>query len=216
MMAKKRIVLIGDSIIDNGAYVRPGEPDVAKQLQALLVQNTVVKRALDGAVCIDVLNSQISDLEPDDRIILSVGGNDALRHIDLLEAEIATTAKDLLVRLWTIREEFRRTYASLLDRLKQRPVLVLTVYNPCFDGHGMGVTYQQAAESAVAIFDDVIQQEAHRRSFDILELRTLFSEQTDYANPIEPSAIGGAKLAKAFSAWVERAGRSLFNPGGRD
>ena len=82
MMAKKRVVLIGDSIIDNGAYVRPGEPDVAKQLQALLVRDTVVKRALDGAACIDVLNSQISDLEPEDRIILSVGGNDALQHIE--------------------------------------------------------------------------------------------------------------------------------------
>jgi lysophospholipase L1-like esterase len=151
MTAKNRVLLIGDSIIDNGAYVRPGEPDVARQLQALLPHDTV-KRALDGAVCIDVLNSQISDLEPEDRIILSVGGNDALQHIDLLETATATTAKDVLVRLWTIREEFRRSHASLLDRLERQPVLVLTVYNPCFDGHGMDATYQQAAESAVAMF----------------------------------------------------------------
>ena len=43
-MTKKRVLLIGDSIIDNGAYVRPGEPDVTEQLQALLPQDTVVKR----------------------------------------------------------------------------------------------------------------------------------------------------------------------------
>jgi hypothetical protein len=60
-------------------------------------------------------------------------------------------------------------------------------------------TYQQAA---VSILNDVIQQEGQRRSFDILELRTLFSDQAGYANPIEPSAIGGAKLAKGMSAWV--------------
>ena len=129
---------------------------------------------------------QIGDLEPEDRIILSVGGNDALRHIDLLQAENATTAKDVLVRLWAIREEFRRTYASLLDRLEHRPVLVLTVYDPCFDGYDMDVTYQQAAECAVAIFDDVIQQEAHQRSFDILELRTCSTTRRTMPTPSSP------------------------------
>ena len=82
--------------------------------------------------------------------------------------------------------------------------MVLTVYNPCFDGHGMDSTHQQAAESAISIFNDVIQQEAHCRSFDILELRTLFCDHADYANPIEPSAIGGAKLAGAMNAWLAK------------
>ncbi len=81
--------------------------------------------------------------------------------------------------------------------------MVLTVYNPCFDGHGMDATYQQAAESAISIFNDVIQQEAYCRSFNILELRTLFIDHTDYANPIEPSAIGGARLANAMNSWVK-------------
>lgn len=136
---------------------------------------------------------------------MSAGGNDALQHIDILEAATATTAKDVLVRLCTIREEFRRTYASLLDRLATTwvSVMVPTVYNPCFDGHGMDATYQQAAESAVSIFNDVIQQEAHRRSFNVLELRTLFTDHADYASPIEPSAVGGAKLATAMKAWVK-------------
>ena len=205
-MAKKRIILLGDSIIDNGAYVRPGEADVAKQLQALLPGQAVVKRAVDGAICADILWSQMANLESTDRIIVSAGGNDALQHIDLLEAATATTAKEVLLRLAAIREDFRRTYVSLLDRLAaiRAPVMVLTVYNPCFDGHGMDATYQQAAEAAVSLFDDVIQLEAHRRSFKVLELRTLFTDPADYANPIEPSARGGAKLAQAMSAWVKQ------------
>ena len=205
-MAKKRIILLGDSIIDNGAYVRPGEADVAKQLQALLPEQAVVKRAVDGAICADILWSQMANLDSTDRIILSAGGNDALQHIDLLEAATATTAKEVLLRLAAIREDFRRTYVSLLDRLAaiRAPVMVLTVYNPCFDGHGMDATYQQAAEAAVSLFDDVIQLEAHRRSFKLLELRTLFTDPADYANPIEPSARGGAKLAQAMSAWVKQ------------
>ena len=203
-MAKNRIILLGDSIIDNGAYVLPAEPDVTKQLQALMPEHAVIKRALDGAVCADVLSSQVSNLKSTDRIILSAGGNDALQHIDLFEATTSTSAKDVLVRLAKTREEFRRNYAPLLDRLAiaRAPVMVLTVYNPCFDGHGMDVSYQQAAESAISMLNDVIQQEAHRRSFDLLELRTLFTDRADYANPIEPSAIGGAKLARAMRAWI--------------
>jgi hypothetical protein len=81
-------------------------------------------------------------------------------------------------------------------------VLVLTVYNPCFHAHGFNPAYQQAAESAVSIINDVVQQEGRRRSFDILELRTLFQDRADYANPIEPSTVGGAKLANCMSDWV--------------
>src|SRR5262245_3919882 len=116
-MPKRRVILLGDSIIDNSAYVQPGEPDVTTQLEALLPKHAVIKRALDGAVCADVLTSQVANLESADCIILSVGGNDALQYIDILEAPTPTTAKEVLERLGTIREQFRRTYTLLLDRL---------------------------------------------------------------------------------------------------
>lgn len=206
---EKIVVLLGDSVIDNGEYVRSGELDVAQQLQMRLPDHTVVKRAVDGATCADVLRWQTDDLRDADSIVLSAGGNDALQHLDLLDVSVATTPKDVLVRLWSIREEFRRSYVALLDSLAltRRPVLSLTVYNPCFDGHGFDAAYQQAAESGLSIINDVIQQEARRRAFDILELRTLFDDRADYANPIEPSAIGGAKLAKCVSDWVGSAER---------
>ena len=204
-MAKNRIILLGDSIIDNGAYVRPGEPDVTKQLQALLPEHAVIKRALDGAVCADVLSSQVANLESTDRIILSAGGNDALQHIDLLEAATATIAKDLLVRLGTIRKEFSRTYASLLDRLAttRAPVMVLTVYNPCFDGHGMDATYQQAAEGAVSIFNDVIQQEGAAPVVQNSGAAHALHRSSRLRQPNRAVGVGGAKLAKAMGAWVK-------------
>jgi hypothetical protein len=219
MNTEKLVFLLGDSIIDNGAYVRSGEPDVAQQLQGLLPHHSVVKRAVDGATCADVREWQSDDLSRAERIILSAGGNDALQHIDLLADASETSAKDVLVRLWSIREDFRRGYAALLDRLALalRPVLVLTVYNPCFFGHVFDDAYQQAAESAVSIIDDVLQQEARRRSFEILELRELFHERADYANPIEPSAIGGAKLAQRMSEWVRSDARfDRTHPRGRE
>ena len=204
MTRENLVFLLGDSIIDNGQYVRPGEPDVARQLEGLLPRHTVIRRAVDGANSADVLAWQTDEVESAGYIILSAGGNDALEHIDLIEDAGEQRAKDVLVRLWFIREEFRRSYAALLDclALTRRPVLVLTVYNPCFHAHGFDAAYQQAAEGAISIINDVIQQEARCRSFDVLELRALFHDHADYANPIEPSAFGGAKLVKCMSEWV--------------
>jgi hypothetical protein len=82
----------------------------------------------------------------------------------------------------------------------------MTEYNSCFLGFGMAAEDQRAAESALSIFNNVIQQEARSRSFDVLEIRAIFTDAADYANPIEPSATGSAKLAVAISAWLEAAG----------
>jgi lysophospholipase L1-like esterase len=167
MKAEKRIFLLGDSIIDNGEYVRAGEPDVAHQLEVLLPHHTVVKRAVDGAKAADVLGWQVAEMERAGHVILSAGGNDALEHTDLVDDVIDTRAEDILVRLWSIREEFRRSYADLLDclALTRQPVLVLTVYNPCFDGHGFDGAYQQAAESAVSVINDVIHRQLEAPSW---------------------------------------------------
>lgn len=204
-MTGKQIILLGDSIIDNGAYVQAGEPDVAAQLRAISPRDTIVMRAVDGAVCADVLRSQSGELNSGDYVILSVGGNDALQHIDLLDQAFETKSRDVLVKLWDIRESLRSSYRALLHILarERRRVLALTVYNPCFEGFGMVAEDQRAAESALSIVNDVIQQEARRKSVDVLEIRTLFDGKADYANPIEPSAIGGAKLAAAMRKWIE-------------
>jgi hypothetical protein len=79
--------------------------------------------------------------------------------------------------------------------------MVMTVYNPNFTEFVAG--FQRMAESGVSLFNDVIQQEALARKFDILELRNLFTSKADYANLIEPSMIGGAKLANAMAEWVQ-------------
>ncbi len=204
-MTARRIVLLGDSIIDNGPYVLPGQPDVAQQLATLLPEDDIEKRALDGAVCADVLRDQTTGLRPDDRVVLSVGGNDALSHIDLIYSPSDTDTRSFLAGLWQIRETFRNGYASLLDVLNHpaHRVLVLTIYNPSFVAIGMEETDQQAAEGALSIYNDVIQQEALRRNLELLDLRALFSDIEDYANPVEPSAIGGLKLAAAIRDWAK-------------
>ena len=52
---------------------------------------------------------------------------------------------------------------------------------------------------ALSLFNDVILTEAMRMRLPVLDLRQIMDEDSDYANPIEPSAHGGEKMAKAIS-----------------
>jgi hypothetical protein len=67
------VVLVGDSVFDNGVYV-PGQPDVARQLQARLPAGSrATLRAVDGAVIASV-EPQLHRLPADaTHLVLSVG-----------------------------------------------------------------------------------------------------------------------------------------------
>ena len=92
----KHLVLLGDSILDNGAYTGDG-PDVATQLRALLApEDKVTLLATDGDVTADIAR-QLQRLPADaTHLILSVGGNDALSHADFLEQSAGSVAEVLL------------------------------------------------------------------------------------------------------------------------
>jgi hypothetical protein len=217
-----RLLLIGDSVIDNAAYVRPGEPDVAAQVQGALPDWIVELRAVDGSITEEVLQHQTAGLNRRDLVVVSSGGNDALAHVDLIGAGAGTGRFGGLSTLWQalqspqdlatgflghlhgIQSGFRGTYGALLDRVvgDGRTVLCLTIYNPAFVAHGMSIDQQRAAEVGLSLYNDVIQREALRRGCGVLEMRTLFDDDADFANPIEPSAIGGAKIAAAVARWA--------------
>ena len=57
--------------------------------------------------------------------------------------------------------------------------------------------------AALALFNDVIITEASSAGFDVLDIRRLFASDEDYANPIEPSVVGGAKLAATIAGIVD-------------
>ena len=48
----------------------------------------------------------------------------------------------------------------------------------------------------------MITREAVRRGLPVIDLRVLFNDPRDYANPIEPSAVGGAKIARLIRSVV--------------
>ncbi|HEU4628805.1 MAG TPA: SGNH/GDSL hydrolase family protein [Gemmatimonadaceae bacterium] len=190
----RHLVLLGDSVFDNAAYVGGG-PDVVTQLRALLpAGDRATLLAVDGSTTVDVV-AQLARLPADATdLVLSVGGNDALRHVELL-ARRARDGAEVLGWLANAVAPFAAAYRALLRELTARglPVTACTIY----DGD-LEPALRRPARAAVAIFDDAIQRLARAAGVGVIELRDLCTGPDDYANPIEPSVRGGAKIAAAI------------------
>jgi hypothetical protein len=194
MMA--HIVLLGDSIFDNAAYVIGG-PDVVRQLQAVIPAGwRATLRAVDGATTHGV-SAQLKRLPPDaTHLVLSIGGNDALGHVGMLE-DTANSIGVAVNRLADVIDGFERDYHAMLAEILDRklPTALCTIYEPRFPEPRL----QRTAVTALKLFNDTIIREAFGRGLPLLDLRIICDRAEDYANPIEPSVQGGAKIAAAVA-----------------
>ena len=195
----KHVVLLGDSIFDNAAYV-PGEPDVIRQLRARLPEGwQATLRAVDGAVTAG-LRGQLAGVPRDaSHLVVSVGGNDALRHSVILE-EGARSVAEAVGRLADVRSQFQREYRAMLDAVLARelPTAVCTIYDARFPDPQR----QRLVVTGLSLFNDIIMREAFARGLALIDLRLICDRDEDYANPIEPSARGGEKIASVIAKLV--------------
>ena len=195
----RHIVLLGDSIFDNGAYTGR-EPDVVSHLRAVLPGGWRASLcAVDGSTTAH-LPAQLERVPPKaSHLIVSIGGNDALGNSDLLDLPVRSTAETLALfgeRL----EEFEADYRAAIGRVLEldRPTTVCTVYNGNFPDPEHG----RLASLALTLFNDVILRVAFDQGLSVIELRLICNEPGDYANPIEPSGPGGLKIARAIAQAV--------------
>ncbi len=189
------VVLLGDSIFDNAAYTG-GAPDVVRQVRQRLPHGSkATLRAVDGGTTGDV-REQLRHLPADaTHLTVSAGGNDALGHIDFLAAPAGSTAEALL-GLADIAAEFEGRYREMLTEVLayELPTAICTIYYPRFPDPDL----QKIAVTALTVFNDCIIRTAFTHGIPLLDLRFICTEKEDYANPIEPSAQGGAKIASAI------------------
>jgi len=194
MSSAGHVVLLGDSIFDNAAYT-DGGPDVVTQLRALLPHGwTATLLAVDGSL-VSGLAAQLARIPSGaTHLVVSIGGNDALGHIGLLEREAATIGEGLSVMSREV-QVFAQAYgeAVRLLQLAGLPLTLCTIYEGSFPD----ARFQRVAAAAVALFDDVILRAAAAAAVDVIELRLVCRAAEDYANPIEPSSVGGEKIARA-------------------
>jgi hypothetical protein len=65
---------------------------------------------------------------------------------------------------------------------------------------------QRTAVAGLALFNDIITREAFARRLPVVDLRLVCNEDADFANPIEPSVPGGAKIAATIAHLVTEHG----------
>ena len=190
------IALLGDSIFDNASYTA-GLPDVVTHLRRVLPEGCAASLlAVDGSTTID-LQGQLASLPPDvTHIVVSVGGNDALLNADILDLPVASTREALRLfgeRVARFEEGYRAAIVGVTSRVAR--VTVCTVYNGNLPG-------DQALSARVALmmFNDAILRVAFQLRLGVIDLRLICVEPSDYANPIEPSGPGGAKIARAIAS----------------
>lgn len=189
------IVLLGDSVFDNAAYVGPRQEVLDKLRTHLEPGWQATLLALDGAVLADV-RRQIGQLPSDaTHLIISAGGNDALGQVGVF-GEAVTSVGEALTMLAGIRRQFQERYREMLQAVLplELPTTICTIYDVRFPDPDL----REIANTALTMLNDVITREAALRGLPLLDLRVLFDEDSDFANPIEPSARGGEKIARSL------------------
>ena len=194
------IVLLGDSIFDNAAYVGGG-PDVIRQLKSILPQDwQATLLAVDGSVTTDVIRQMSKIPASATHLIVSAGGNDGLSRADILQRP-ARSVGDAVDQLASLRAEFCQNYRRMLSALValKQPLALCTVYDPRFPDPLM----QRLTTTALNIFNDCILREAITHGLPVLDLRLICTEAEDYANEIEPGVPGGRKIAAGILNLVQ-------------
>ncbi len=191
----RHIVLLGDSIFDNALYV-PGGPSVIEHVRRILPagdQATLV--AVDGATVSSVFY-QLERIPADaTHLVLSAGGNDALWTAGNVFAQESTNVRSSLQYIAESLVEFHSEYKRLIRAIREwrLPVVTCTVYD--------SVPGLDSSETAgLCLFNDTITRTAFELGTTLIDLRTICNEASDYSSvsPIEPSASGGGKIARAI------------------
>jgi hypothetical protein len=192
------IVLLGDSIFDNGAYTA-GEPNVVGHLKSLLPGTWRASLCAVDGTRVSGLRNQLARVPSGaTHLVIAIGGNDALGNMDLLSTPVASTAAALALfdqRISDFEAEYRAAITTVLQL--HLPVTLCTIYNGNLER-----SQARNARVALMMFNDVIMRTAFENSVDLIDLRLVCSEPSDYANPIEPSGAGGRKIAQAIVAAV--------------
>ena len=178
------IFLIGDSILNNGNYILSegkSVPDLIKTGHP----NTY-NFAKDGAVVTDCV-SQIEQIPaenntPQTYIFVSAGGNNILNsHY--------TISKEMI-------ETFFQQYSTLLYSLKSKfskaQIYLLTLYYPLESQFKSLYPFIEQWNSLLSEFVE------KNSDFKLIRTNKLMNFKADFINSVEPSEIGGAKIANAI------------------
>src|SRR5262245_354863 len=189
------LALLGDGILANGAHTGR-EPDTASVIRQLLPEWKVSLLAAEGSSLATVA-SQLKQLSADvDLVVLSIGGNDAMQHVDLLEQPTKSSGETLDALVGMV-DEFAAGFDPVAKSVRDRAprLVVCTMYEPTL----VGLNTASRARVVLTVLNDHILRSAYRWELDVLDLRAICNSPGDFRLQIAPSATGAAKIGRAIA-----------------
>jgi len=198
------VVLLGDSTLDNGRYLRAsrGELSIGKQLRRRCSRHgwDLTMLAQDGAMLKDVSSSQVPLIPPGaTHLVLSVGGNDLLDLLNhMVQAGFSTSSMREAIGegLRAVAREYAQVVASLKE-LKCH-IACCTVYRPNFTN----LFFMSLASLCLRLHNSRLAQICAEANCSVLDLATILERPRDFANTLELNTSGGAKVVENIAAFV--------------
>jgi lysophospholipase L1-like esterase len=200
MSDRNRLVLLGDSILDNRPYVGQ-QPDTSDCLRRVLGDRWSVQLlARDGAVMSHIAGQLEWMEDRPDLVVLSVGGNDVTGHRGLLLRQNASAAVifgELLAIADRFGTEYEQAARAVAERAKR--TVLCTIYDVQLEPPELA----RLVRVPLAVLNDRIVQAGARLGLEVLELRHVCTSPADFVLEIEPSAQGARKIADSIAKLAE-------------
>ena len=178
-----KIVLIGDSMLNNSAYVSANQ-SVPDLLSKKLVGNTVYNFAKDGATIndcyaqLDKISTELNNSRTS--IVVSCGGNNILGSRSLKPADMNN-----------LFNEYSELLKSIKTRVPNASLYVLNLYTPTNSHY---VSYHKAIDQ----WNQLLEDNKSSLKYKIINTSSLLVTDEDFTYNIEPSEKGGKKIVEAI------------------
>lgn len=190
----KTYILLGDSILKNDSYIGK-----SKSVSQLVAERNNTNNNKLNVVCLAKDNSKLVDIygqiEQIDvayntynaTVFLSAGGNDILFYYVEQNQDITNT-----YYLQQMLESYKKVVASIRVRLPKATICLIDVYYP------NSLRYQRF-HSIIKSWNKLVDQFARQYNYKILRISNIVTEPNDFAFHIEPSFLGGEKIANMIA-----------------
>jgi len=178
-----KIVLIGDSMLNNSAYVSANQ-SVPDLLSKKLVGNTVYNFAKDGATIndcyaqLDKISTELNNSRT--YIVVSCGGNNILSSRSLKATDINN-----------LFNEYSELLKSIKTRVPNASLYVINLYTPTNSHY---VSYHKAIDQ----WNQLLEDNKSSLKYKIINTSSLLVTDEDFTYNIEPSEKGGKKIVEAI------------------
>jgi hypothetical protein len=188
LVNKEKWLLIGDSILNNKNYVF--EKESVEYILTNKYNFLLTNYAEDGEHLNELQDKvfQLNDIELNSSIVISIGGNDILRNRDVNKTF----------------EKYKNVVKQISIKFPECNLYILDLYYPpcCrFKKYYDKITTWNNKLNKLKTIENV----------RIINISQLLTSKNDFVFEIEPSYLGGLKIAKKINEMIQHSSSSYFN-----